>query len=217
MRLAVLGATGRTGRHVVRRALARGDEVVALERRAGQLDATPGLTTLVGDATDPEVLARLVEGADALLDVVGPVRGGPADLRTRIAASLRTAVEDRTTPLRVVALTGAGVRRPEDRPGVVDRLVVGVMGLVARDQLEDGTRFVELLLSMPGVDATAVRAPRLVDGRAGRAVRRTAGTGADAGMLVDRDDLAAELLELVDVPGDTVGEGRTPVASSPGR
>jgi nucleoside-diphosphate-sugar epimerase len=44
LRIAVLGATGGTGRHVVTTAVERGHDVIALVRRAGSFEPGPRLT-----------------------------------------------------------------------------------------------------------------------------------------------------------------------------
>jgi len=68
MKIAVVGATGRTGRQVVEQALARGDHVMALARhpeampRRGQR-----MVSAAADVLDRAGLAELLAGADALL------------------------------------------------------------------------------------------------------------------------------------------------------
>jgi uncharacterized protein YbjT (DUF2867 family) len=67
MRILVIGAAGRTGALVVEQALERGPEVTALARRA-----VPGRHAMVvGDATDPAVLGKAVQGQDAVVMAVG--------------------------------------------------------------------------------------------------------------------------------------------------
>lgn len=76
MRVALTGATGYTGSRLVSRLLARGDEVRALARpnsRRPQPEG-PGLTWLEGDLSDASVLARLVEGTDAVIHVAAVYR-----------------------------------------------------------------------------------------------------------------------------------------------
>ncbi len=102
--LAVLGATGRTGRRVVQFALAEGRPVRALARAPDALAdlAAPALTVLAGDARDAAAVARLVDGAGALVSALG---GGP------------TAAPDttRADALRHAAAAFAAAGRPEAR------------------------------------------------------------------------------------------------------
>ncbi|MDP9829586.1 NAD(P)-dependent oxidoreductase [Kineosporia succinea] len=76
-RLAVLGATGRTGQEIVRRALDAGHEVTALVRRPEALPVRDAsLTVVVGDARDAEVIAAVSEGRDAVIASLGRPESG---------------------------------------------------------------------------------------------------------------------------------------------
>lgn len=65
MRLAVTGATGFLGRHLVAAALGRGHQVRALVRPGREAPA--GAEPVAGDLADAAALDRLVAGADAVL------------------------------------------------------------------------------------------------------------------------------------------------------
>jgi putative NADH-flavin reductase len=71
MKLAVFGATGRTGRHVVTQALERGHEVTALVRDPTSLSPQEGLTVVAGDARDLRWARKVVAGSDAVLSALG--------------------------------------------------------------------------------------------------------------------------------------------------
>ena len=49
IQLLVFGATGRTGRHVVRQARARGHDVTAVGRRAGAFAASENVHEVIAD------------------------------------------------------------------------------------------------------------------------------------------------------------------------
>jgi nucleoside-diphosphate-sugar epimerase len=73
MRVLVTGASGMLGRGVARALQERGDEVTVLQRRTSGLDCRE----VLGDVTDPAVVARATTGQDAVVhcaakvDVVG--------------------------------------------------------------------------------------------------------------------------------------------------
>ena len=69
MRLAVTGATGFVGSHVIDRALAAGHTITALTRRP-QPDRT-GITWIAGHLADQAALTRLAQGADAIIHIAG--------------------------------------------------------------------------------------------------------------------------------------------------
>ncbi len=90
MKIAVTGGTGFVGSHATARLLQAGHEVRLLVRdaaRAGNLaplGVTPPTDLVVGDATDPQAVARLLEGCDALLHGAAVF-----SLDTRDAAAIR--------------------------------------------------------------------------------------------------------------------------------
>ncbi len=71
--LALTGATGFVGSHVLRAALDAGWRVRALAREPARLPVHPALEPLKGRLEDDDVLSRLVTGADAVLHVAGLV------------------------------------------------------------------------------------------------------------------------------------------------
>jgi uncharacterized protein YbjT (DUF2867 family) len=75
MRVCIVGASGKLGRYMVRHALDRGHEVVAVcrEQSIGKLDAFKRQISVVPGATnDPEVIRRAVAGCDGVLVVLVP-------------------------------------------------------------------------------------------------------------------------------------------------
>lgn len=69
MTLAITGGTGFVGKRLIERALAAGHVVRALTRRAQP--PRDGVTWVDGALDKPEALARLAEGADAVIHVAG--------------------------------------------------------------------------------------------------------------------------------------------------
>ena len=72
MRIAVFGATGATGRHVVDQLLFAGHDVTAVVRRPEQVAPRPRLVTRAGDVLDAASLHESCSGADAVVSCVGP-------------------------------------------------------------------------------------------------------------------------------------------------
>ena len=72
MRLAVFGATGRTGKLLVEQALNAEHDVTAFvrPRSLGKLIKHERLTVVQGDATDAAAVERAVNGADAVVSVM---------------------------------------------------------------------------------------------------------------------------------------------------
>jgi putative NADH-flavin reductase len=72
MRIALIGATGQIGQHVLAEALSRGHQVTAIVRHPEKLTAQPGLTAVQGSAYDTAALAQQLKGFDAVLSAFNP-------------------------------------------------------------------------------------------------------------------------------------------------
>ena len=86
MKILILGATGRTGRHLLRQALERGHRVVALVRNTKKVDTSHDRLELVqGDVTNPDTRNQCLEGCEAVLSTLNISRASDfpwARLRT---------------------------------------------------------------------------------------------------------------------------------------
>jgi uncharacterized protein YbjT (DUF2867 family) len=97
MRLFLLGATGRTGTHILDLALDHGHEVTAFVRTAGKLPERKGLREIVGDPRTGKGLAEALAGHDAVLSVLGAYTREalrPSTLMTDCASSLVRAMRE---------------------------------------------------------------------------------------------------------------------------
>lgn len=153
MRLAVLGASGRIGQHVLGWALDSGHEVTALARDPQSLAAAAGLTVLTGDATDSTAVAELVAGTDAVLSALGP-RGvkSPALMAStgqNIAAGMTAAGVRR---LVCVSAAGAFIQGDPDSNAVVKMILPRVLARPFAD-----VREMEAAIAASGLDWTLVR------------------------------------------------------------
>lgn len=126
MKLTVIGASRGIGRKVVDYALMRGHEVRALARSADQMKIdAPGFEPVAGDATDPETLAKVVEGADAVVLTLGV----PRDLRALKPTTLFSGVAQALIPAmeaagvkRLLAVTGFGAGDSEAKLSTLERI-----------------------------------------------------------------------------------------------
>ncbi|WP_020672346.1 NAD(P)-dependent oxidoreductase [Amycolatopsis nigrescens] len=71
MKVLLLGATGGIGRLTLPRLLADGHRVTTLSRRQGAVRSGPAVSPVIGDITDPEVVASVVAGQDCVISTVG--------------------------------------------------------------------------------------------------------------------------------------------------
>jgi putative NADH-flavin reductase len=190
MNLTVIGATGRTGSHVLTQARERGHAVTAFTRQRGRLDGDPrAVRVVVGDGRDPTAVREAVSGAQAVIAIVAPdSRTGPFSA----AAVAEVLVE---------AMTRLGVRRllvTSAYPIVArePRLPLAILRRIFAGAYADAAAM-ERLVAASRLDWTIARLNRLTDRSA------TGGTRVSRDLLrrptaLTRADAAASLLELLE-------------------
>jgi len=193
--VAVLGATGATGRLLVEELVRRGHQVAALTRTAPSGGAST-VRWVKGDARDPAALADLVRGADAVVSALGP-RTGDRSLHREVAPHLVAAMQAAGVR-RFVGVSGAGIDVPGDRKSTRDRLISALVQRLGGEAVRDKTVEREVLASSD-LEWTLVRPPRLVDGPASGQVEHDAHRSPRRTSL-SRADLAAFVADLVERP-----------------
>ncbi|MFB7616045.1 NAD(P)-dependent oxidoreductase [Kitasatospora sp. NPDC056181] len=106
MRITVFGATGNVGSRVVAEAVARGHQVTAVLRDPARPHSLPGAATIaIGDARNPEDVARLATGQDVVISATRPAPGSEGELATATKGLLAGTAG---TGARLLAVGGAG-------------------------------------------------------------------------------------------------------------
>ena len=108
-RIALFGATGRTGTRLLAAALAAGHTVRALVRDPSRLPSRVGLEVVVGDVLNLMDVASVVQETDGVLATLGG--GTTAEPGTSRSQGMRNiiAAMERHGVSRIVGLGGAGV------------------------------------------------------------------------------------------------------------
>ncbi|MCY7343716.1 MAG: NAD(P)H-binding protein [Pseudonocardia sp.] len=195
MKVAVLGATGRTGRLVVGELLARGHDVVALARDPAAAGLPDGASVVAGHARDAGVLRSLVAGADAVVSTLGPGRGDRT-LHRDVAPVLVQALRAEGVR-RFVGVSGAGIDVPGDRKSRRDRFISGAIGRFGGDAVRD--KVLEYgVWAASGLDWTLVRPPRLTDAPVTGRVEHHAHTSPRS-TSIGRGDLAVFVVGCVEL------------------
>jgi len=70
MKVAVLGASGRAGSEIARELARRGHMVQAIARKPEAIPVADGIRPVGGDASNPEALAALIRGNDAVISAL---------------------------------------------------------------------------------------------------------------------------------------------------
>ena len=159
MKIAVIAANGRAGQAFVEKALAAGHSVQAGILGTSYLKPHPNLTPLPCDATKEEDLQRLISGQEAVVSLIGHVKGSQADVQTKAIEKV-VAVMGALKVSRLISLTGTGVRFPGDRVTILDRFLNFGVGFVDPDRVHDGQNHVEVI-KKSNLDWTVIRVLKL--------------------------------------------------------
>jgi putative NADH-flavin reductase len=163
MRIAVFGATGRTGVPFVRQALDAGHDVVAHARTPSKLPFSDDrLAVVEGDVYTGDGVSEAVDGADAVVSLLGQTGDGPDDLLSVAGDHVTDAMAEHGVS-RYVTLVGAGVREEGESPSFSGKVMGTLLKLLAREVLADAAEHVDRVRATD-LDWTVIRAPRLVDG-----------------------------------------------------
>lgn len=163
MRVAVFGATGRTGRRLLVLAQEKGLQVNALARHPEELGEFRGHVTVVeGSVTDPIAVEQTLARCGAVLSVLGPKRDSPADLLATASLNILAAMKKEGTR-RVVVLTNTAVKDPSDRLPLAQNLIRFMLPVVNGNLVRDSIAAAQLIATS-GLDWTLVRPAILTDG-----------------------------------------------------
>ncbi|WP_418125945.1 NAD(P)-dependent oxidoreductase [Variovorax sp. 160MFSha2.1] len=167
MKLALFGATGSTGRHIIEEALKQGYALSVYTRDAKKLAAFAGkVEIVVGDLQDRDAIAKCVQGADAVISALGPnglkVQGDRPIMHglSNIMAAMR-----RLGVRRLLQVSTASYRDPKDGFDLSSRAAVLFFKVVVRKAYDD-IRATGELIANSDLDWTIVRIPFLQDGPA---------------------------------------------------
>lgn len=87
MKIALIGATGNVGSRLLAELTRRNHTVTAIVRQPDKVPTQPGVTAKKGDVLDPQGLAELLKGHDAVISSVQFISGDPRQLLEAVRAS----------------------------------------------------------------------------------------------------------------------------------
>jgi len=186
VRIAIFGATGRTGNILVQKALAEGNDVVAIARHPENLQVRhERLSIVTGELDDDEAIANAISGADAVIEGVGAVSDGTK----RIVDTM-----DRQGVRRLIAISTCSVSDALDLPDAKFKALIQFVKTAAPQAYKEILRAAEFVRSSD-LDWTLVRVAKLKNGSgSGRVKVGYYGHGV-VGLSIARADLASFLLD----------------------
>ena len=192
MKIAVIAANGRSGSAFVAAAVRAGHTIRAGVHGPSRLVASPSLELVQCDATKPDELRNLLAGCDAVVSLIGHVKGSPPRVQTVAINNVITAMKGLKLT-RIVSLTGTGVRFPVDKITLTDRLLNLSIGIIDPNRVQDGIDHVTALKAS-GLDWTVVRVLKLQNVPASSF--RLSANGPTK-PYVGRDEVAQAILEVL--------------------
>jgi uncharacterized protein YbjT (DUF2867 family) len=193
MRFLLLGATGGTGREIVREADARGHSVVALVRSKTKATGLAGAELVEGDARDEQALSRALEGCSGVISSLGTSLS-PFREVTLLSVATRALVRvmEANNVRRLVCITGLGAGDSRGHGGFLfDSLF---FPLLLRKVYDDKDRQ-EGIVRASKLDWILVRPVVLNDKPGKGAVRALTDLSGIHGGSVSRSDVAKFTLE----------------------
>lgn len=200
MKIAVVGATGRTGLQVAEQALARGNDVIALARHPEALPRRPGMVSAAADVLDRAVLTEALAGAGAVVSAlgIGTSRQPTAVYSDGTANILHAMAAHGITKLAVISAVPAGPRT--EQPFLQRRMIIPVLERVFGATYADMRRM-EALLRGSDLDWVCLRPPRLVSKKPAGRYRLDASRPLPNARSITCADLATALLDSLTRPG----------------
>ncbi len=199
MRVVVVGATGRTGRHLLGYALAAGHHVTAVARDPSRIGGShPRLEVLSGDLFDAFSVERAIRGRDAVLCAAGTGTLGTARCPTTLYSVgtrhiLNAMVRHGVS--RLITITSAGTTDDPSLPWFFRHVVRRLLA----PTLHDMGRMEREIVSNP-LAWTVVRPARLVDLPTTGRYRLELETLPPGGREIGRADLASFMVQHLERP-----------------
>lgn len=192
MKIAIIGATGNVGAPIVAEALRRGHSITGIARDPTRHAARENLLLIKGDANQPQELAPLLAGHDAVVSAV-QFTGSSPDLL--IDAVRRSRVK------RYLVVGGAGSL--DTAEGILHVDSPGFPEFV-REEASRGKIFLDVLRAVDDLDWTMLSPSSLFTAgdRTGvfRLGENTLLTAADGKSWISYDDYAIALIDEIESP-----------------
>ncbi len=192
MRIAILGATGQTGRELVTLGLAKGHQITALARNPTDLQSisSPLLQVVRGDVTSPESVTDAAAGTDVLISALGISKGGDAQT---LVLGAKAVIASGVTNIVWLGAFGTGASET-----LIARPFRSLLGLILKNELSAKVE-ADTLIQTSGF--TVVHAGRLTNKPATNKYRLVRADEAPHRQLppsVSRSDVAALMISAAE-------------------
>jgi len=200
MKIIVFGATGGTGKEIVRQAIEQGHTVTAFVRDASALTPGENLKIVQGNIFDPAAVAAAINGNRAVLSALGPRSLKREHVLARALPNILAGMDEHYIH-RIIVLGAAGALYPAGKyqTGWHNLMMGLAKATFLRNPFADQA-VQEKLLAQSGMDFTIVRPPRLNNKTEAGEVRVLPDGLPSGGRQISRADVADFMLQQLTDP-----------------
>ena len=196
MKLTIFGATGGTGKQLIKQALVEGNHVVAYVRNPSKLEIMhKDLTIVGGELADQMMIEQAVNGVDAVISVLGPRNGSKNKPITQGMLNIIAAM-NKYGVRRLIVSSTLSVKDPKDLPDFKSKVLVSFVKLTMRSAYEEILCVAETVRNSD-LDWTILRLTTLNNNPKSGKVRVGYLGMDEVGMRISRADLAEFMLKQV--------------------
>lgn len=163
-KIALIGGTGKVGRHIASRALENGYQVRMLVRNPGKLTLRDARIELVeGNVQNFEDIQKLLNGCQIVINTFGqPLKDKP--IYSRVTKNLLEVMDDKQIE-RYIGVTGASLTINEDKKSIFNRIGAKLFEIFYAKMMLDKKKEWQILNRNQKVKWTLIRLPFIVDGK----------------------------------------------------
>ncbi|MGY4793713.1 NAD(P)-dependent oxidoreductase [Lysinibacillus fusiformis] len=162
-KIAIIGGTGKVGRHIASRALENGYQVRMLVRNPENLTFRDSRIEVVeGNVQNPEDIRKLLKDCQIVINTFGqPIKEKP------IYSSVTENILEVMTDLQIgryISVTGASLTISGDKKSIVNRVGAKLFELIYSNMMIDKKKEWHILNKNKLINWTLIRLPFIVDG-----------------------------------------------------
>lgn len=159
MKIAVIGADGRSGKVFTHMALQAGHTIKAGVHSTSSFAPQLELIVQKCEATDIDQVTTLLQGCDVVVSLIGHSKHSSPTVHTEAIQAIIIAMQS-LGQKRIISLTGTGVRMPGDKITLLDRFSELGIWIFDKKRIIDGRNHAQKLIHS-NLDWTIVRVSKL--------------------------------------------------------
>ncbi|MDC8003069.1 SDR family oxidoreductase [Aureisphaera galaxeae] len=202
-KILLLGATGRTGKWVLKTALEKGYQVHCLARNSSRIPPAEGLTVFEGNASHPDAMLKAVQGCQHVISTLNVSRKSdfpwsplktPKDYLSNVMSLLIPMAEKQGVNRMIVCSAWGVAETKKDIPGwfrwFIDNSNIGA---AYRDHERQ-----EVIIEPSNLQWTLVRPVGLTNSTKRQSIKETFGEESKPSMTVSRKSVAEFMVDSID-------------------